>query len=238
MPVQRGPIPSHHPTGVPLRPIRYQDDPGLLILSVPPNNHDPYLVIHVGNPQGAGEVPLLPVALLHRLADGRGDLLRQVRGFHLPTLILQLAIELQGADITPNLAVALPFALNMVQNRGIREVTVEGEGARNVPLADPIDQLLAQDGVVFEGDLPARTIVLLLKAAELQRIVLAVGADIVDEEIVVSDLVTFLGVVPEPTGIFDQFPGMVDQRIVNRNDPCASNTGWKGLPGGFPTVAD
>ena len=87
--------------------------------------------------------------------------------------------------------------MNVVKDRGIGEVTVEREGARDVLLADPIDQLLTQQGVIFEGYFQILAEVALLETPEVQRIVLTIGADIVDEKVVVGDLVTFLGVVPK-----------------------------------------
>jgi hypothetical protein len=43
----------------------------LLVVLLPPNYRDPHFVAHLGKPQGAGKVPLGPVAFLHRFADGR-----------------------------------------------------------------------------------------------------------------------------------------------------------------------
>ena len=48
--------------------------------------------------------------------------------------------------------------------------------------------------------------VLLAEEAELQGVMLAAGADVVDEEVVLGDLVPLLGVVPEPAGVGDQLP--------------------------------
>jgi hypothetical protein len=67
-----------------------------------------------------------------------------------------------------------------VENRGVGEVAVHGEGARDVLLLDPIDQLLEQVCVVFEGNLAGDALLLFLEAAKLQRVVLTRGTDILD----------------------------------------------------------
>ena len=60
---------------------------------------------------------------------------------------------------------------------------------------------------------------------ELQGVVFAAGAHVVDEEVVLSDLVPLLGVVPEPTGIGDQEPVSVHEGVVDRDDPVIAVTG-------------
>ena len=41
---------------------------------------------------------------------------------------------------------------------------------------------------------------------------------IVDEKIILSDFVAFLGVIPEVTGVGNEVAGMVNQRVVDRDD--------------------
>ena len=74
-------------------------------------------------------------------------------------------------------------------------------------LTHPVDQLAAQGRMIAERLLQRRTDLLLAEEAELQRVVLAAGADVVDEEVVLGDLVPLLGVVPEPAGVGDQLTG-------------------------------
>lgn len=57
----------------------------------------------------------------------------------------------------------------------------------------------------------------LAEAAEVERIVLAGGVNVVGEQIVVRDQVPLVGVVPEPTGILDQLAVVVDERVVDGN---------------------
>src|SRR5262245_27073806 len=112
--------------------------------------------------------------------------------------------------------------MNVVQCRGVGKVAVEGEGARDIPITDPVNQFLAQDRMVFEPFVAAGTHVLLAETAELQGIVFAAGADIVNKDVIVGDLVAFLGMVPEPTSVLDQLALVVDERIVEGDDPLVT----------------
>jgi hypothetical protein len=47
---------------------------------------------------------------------------------------------------------------------------------------------------------------------------LPLGANVVDEEQILGDLVPLLGVVPEPAGVGDQLTGPVDQGVVDGDD--------------------
>ncbi len=51
---------------------------------------------------------------------------------------------------------------------------------------------------------------------------LAAGADVVGEEVVLGDLVPLLGVVPEPPGVGDQEAVTVDQGVVDGEDPVVA----------------
>ena len=54
-----------------------------------------------------------------------------------------------------------------------------------------------------------------LEATKLQRIILALGADVVDEQIIVGDLVSALCVIPEPPDCLDELAVMVDQHVID-----------------------
>jgi hypothetical protein len=58
---------------------------------------------------------------------------------------------------------------------------------------------------------------LLAEAPELQRIVFERGTDIVGDQVVMGDQMALVGVIPEPAGIFNQFPVMINQRVINRD---------------------
>ena len=54
---------------------------------------------------------------------------------------------------------------------------------------------------------------------------LAAGADVVDEDRVLGDLVTVLGMVPIPPGVGDQQPVPVDQGIIDGDDALVAVAG-------------
>ena len=59
----------------------------------------------------------------------------------------------------------------------------------------------------------------LLEAAELQGVVLAAGANVIDKQVIVGDLVAVFGVVPKPTHVLDELAVVVDERIIQRDHP-------------------
>jgi len=79
--------------------------------------------------------------------------------------------------------------------------------------------------MVLEGDFPVCTGVLLLKATEVQRIVFVAGANVIDEEVVVGDQVTLIGMVPEPAGICDQFALVIDEDVIDGDDALVAVAG-------------
>ena len=219
------PVHPHDPTHLPGDPVRHQDLAALLVVAVMPQDDDPHLVLHVGDAHRRREVPLAPVADPHLLAVRRRDRRRQFAGLDDPALPLQLAVGLQVADVAPGPPEPILLAVDVVEDLGVGEVAVEGEVAGDLPLAHPVDQLAAQLGVVAERLLQGLADLLLAEEAELQRVVLAGGADVVDEEVVLGDLVPLLGVVPVPAGVGDQHPVPVDQGVVDGDDALVAVAG-------------
>src|SRR5262245_48422245 len=109
--------------------------------------------------------------------------------------------------------------MNMVQDLGISKITVEREGAGNVMVVNPIDQIAGQHRVIPEGDLQAITQILFLEAVKIQGIMFATGADVIDKDIVVGDLIAVFGVIPKPTGVLDVLTVVVDEDVIDRDDP-------------------
>ena len=134
---------------------------------------------------------------------------------HTFALPLDLAVELQVAHVAPRPAEAVLLGVDVVEVLGVGEVAVEREIAGNFPLAHPIDQLAEQLRVVLERLAGGLALLALLEAAELQRIMLAAGANVIDEQVVVGDLVALLGVVPKPAHVLDELAVVVDQRVVD-----------------------
>ena len=63
------------------------------------------------------------------------------------------------------------------------------------------------------------------ETVELQRIVLAGSTDLVDDNVIVSDLVALFSMIPEVADIFNVFATVVDQDIINGDDPLLAITG-------------
>ena len=119
-------------------------------MAIPPQDHDPHLVLHVGDAQRRREIPLPSVAEPQLLAILRRDRGRQLAGLDDPALPLQLAVALQVADVAPGPPEPVRLAVDVVEDLGVGEVAVQGEVAGDLPLAHPVDQLAAQGGVVAE----------------------------------------------------------------------------------------
>ena len=100
------PVRSHDAAHLPVDPIGRQDDSRRRIVSSLPQDDDTHLVLDIRDAQRAGEVPLLPVPFPQRLAHARVDTGCQRRGLEDAPLGLQLAVELERADVATRLAVA------------------------------------------------------------------------------------------------------------------------------------
>src|ERR1044071_6550239 len=178
-----------------------------------PQHHNPYRVLDIRNADTLGEIPLL-LAIHGRFAPTQRSQFRlpPFTGFPIASIDVDSTIELQITDVIAAITV------DMVENVGMGEVTIKGEIARNVVFHDPIDQFLTQDGVVLEAAACGGTGVLLAKAAELQRIVLARSADVVGNQVVMGNQVPLLSMIPEPAHIFNQLAVVIDEGVINRDD--------------------
>ncbi len=174
----------HDPTDLPGDLVRHQDFATLRVITVMPEDDDPHLVLHVGDAHRRREVPLAAVADPHLLAVLRQDRPCQFVGLEDPALPFQLAVGLQIAHITPGAPEPIRLRIDVVEDLGAGEIAVHGEVAGDRPLVDPVDQLAAQGGVAAERLLQGFGDLSLAEEAELQGLVLAGGADGVDEAVV------------------------------------------------------
>lgn len=67
-------------------------------------------------------------------------------------------------------------------------------------------------------------LILLDKPSEFQRIMFVRCTDVIGDEIIVSDFVPAFGVVPEVTDILDVLAAVVDQHVVDGNNPMLGIT--------------
>src|SRR5262245_50990321 len=89
------PVRPHEAADVPPYAVGHQDDPRGAVVTLLPQDDDAHLVLDVREAQGAGEVPLPPVALAHLLAHARVDLAGQFGRLEDAPSVLQLAVELE-----------------------------------------------------------------------------------------------------------------------------------------------
>ena len=212
-------INQENPHHLPADTVGHQDFARLFVSLFVPNDNDTHFVVDVGDVQGHGEVPLLLASTPERPAIFRRDLGSNFVDAHHAAFPLDLAVEFQVSHIAPRPVETIPLGMNMVEDLGIGEVAVEGEIAGNFPLADPIDQLATEFGVVEEFFAGHFALFPLAETAEFQRVMLPAAANVVGEQIVVGDLVSPLGVVPEPAYVLDEFSVVVDQNIVDGDNP-------------------
>src|SRR6266496_5130032 len=140
-------------------PIGPIGDQNLARFGIPlssPEHHDPYCMLDAGNADTLGEIPLL-LAVDRRFAPTQRSQfgLYPLTDFPILAIDGDGAIELQIADVIAAIAV------DVVEDVGMGEVTVEGEIARNALLHNPIDQFLTEDSMVLEGRARSDTGVLL-----------------------------------------------------------------------------
>ena len=111
-----------------------------------------------------------------------------------------LSIEFQFADVSSIIGVYV------VQILCVSEPTIECEVSRNLILDHQIDQISEQDVVVLEHKVTLFISLTLNEPTKLDWVVLATCADMIHNEVVVSDLVAFVGVVPKYPTSSMRFP--------------------------------
>ena len=156
-------------THFPCCPVGDQDLARFGVTAVIPKDDDTYFVVYFGNVQCTGEAPLPLVAATQFLAVFRRDRSRHCIGPQFLSLPLQLAIELQVADVPPRPFILVLLGVNVIQILGIGEIAVEYEISRDVPLADPINQLAKQLRMVQESLARRFALIALFETAEFQR---------------------------------------------------------------------
>ena len=114
--------------------------------------------------------------------------------------------------------VAAVVGVDMIEVFGVGEPAIEREIAGDVALDRLVDQFTKHFIVIVEGLAAFGASFALHESAKVKRIMLAAGADVVGDEIVVGNFVSLLGVVPEIADILDAFADVIDERIVDGDD--------------------
>jgi hypothetical protein len=206
----------------PIGPIGDQDLARFLSSFGCPQHHNPHRMVHVGQTNALGEIPLR--ASSHRdllAASGQQLPCNPVAGFPLAPFDDDLAIGFQVAHI------ATLLGMHVVDDLGIGEVTIKRNITRDVLTDHPIDQFDAQVGMRVEVRLTLLALLTLAKTAEVQWIVLAAGMNVVGEQVIVGNQVAFVSMIPEPASVFNQLAIMVDQGVINRDDAILTIAGGR-----------
>src|SRR6516162_1407662 len=106
------PVYPHDPRYLPGDSVRHQDLARLRVVLVPPQDHDPHLVLHIGDLDRHREVPLPLVADPQLLAILGRDRRGQFAGLFRLTLPDQLTVEFQIADVTPGTTPVVSLAVD------------------------------------------------------------------------------------------------------------------------------
>jgi hypothetical protein len=175
-------------------------------------------MVDVRHPNTAREIPLSLVAAANRLSTRGSNRRREVVHFDFLPSIPNLAIAFQVSHVASRFAKPILFAMNVIQVLRAAEIAVKREVSGNISLCHPVDQLPKQNSVILELLTLRLALITLLEDAKLQRIVFPAAANVVDEEIVVSNLVALFCVVPNPADILDQLSIMIDQHVVDGDD--------------------
>jgi hypothetical protein len=80
----------------------------------------------------------------------------------------------------------------------------------------PINQFDTQVGMAAKR-VGIIALVALAKASEVERIVAAIGQDIIGNQVIVGNQVTVLGMISKITRILNQGTSVVNEGVVNRN---------------------
>lgn len=208
-------------TDLPMRSIAHQYLLGFLTITSSPQDDDTDTMINTRYANTPCEIPLLLTIDRDELTSARFDLLSQYFGLELASLETDVAIELQITDI------ASIMLVDMVEILRVRKPTVEGEVARDVICDHPVDELSEEDVVIIEDEVAFFTALALYEAAKVNGIMLAAGADVIGDQIVVRHRMPFLGVIPEIPDVFDSLAVMIDQDIVHGDDALCAVTGGR-----------
>ena len=215
--------------GFPMCPVCDQDLAWFFCFRGRPQDHETYRMIDMRQSYRLREIPLGVAGYRELGAYRRRERLDPRAQRQLLTADHNHAIGFQVAHIR-----ALIF-VDVVHNRRIGEVAVEGEFAWDTLDNHPINQLFGQVGVILKRVLVV-TLLALAEAPKVERIVLATGIDVVSEQVIVGDQMAFVGVVPEVADIFDQFALVINQGIVDRDDTIVTIAGSRVILEPFETL--
>jgi len=189
------------------------------IFSFGPEEGDTHLMVHMGKSNRFGEI-VLPRTIEHeRLAVVRSDLTCQFFSFEFPALKEDLAIELQVSHIGP------VDHVEVIEVFDAGEVAVESKSAGDLFFHDPVDKPSDELVMIDKLNISLAASLFFNEPIELQGIMFTGGTDVVGDDIIVSDFVATFGMIPEVADVLNRFAIMVDQDIINGDDPLGAIAG-------------
>jgi len=183
-----------------------------IILLFIPKYHNPQFMINAINTDRFSKIPLFMFPEVNRPAVVRRNTFGQFIGFDNLAAENHPAIEFQIGDI------AFAFGIYMVEILAMSKPAIEGKISRDVIFDNPINKLPEKNIVISELALCLKALLFLDEASELKRIMFSGSADIIGDEVVVGNLETLLGMIPERTDIFNECANMVDEDIIKGNN--------------------
>jgi len=210
---------AEYSTYLPIDTITDKNLAGISIIAFIPKYDYPDTMVNTVNTDALSEIPLFPVADDNTLAVVWFYLSSQFLGLEFFAAENNLTVELQITDIASSLVIYV------IKIGGMGEPTIKGKIAGYLVFYDPINEPPKQDVMVEKFGFLLEAVLFLDETAKIERIMLAGGADIIGDKVVMGNFVPLFGVVPEIADILDEFADVVDKDIIEGNDTLFTITG-------------
>ena len=162
------------------------------------------------------EIPLLLSVLVNDWFFGAwGNRRRECGGTHRLALKRNASVRFDVADVTATFPSGVMQRVDVVQDFARTEITVEDECSQELFFLAPINQLNEQFRVIDKFFVGLFAWILFLESSKVERIMFSVLINVIDEQIIMSDLVSLFGMVPKPADVFDELSVVIDEHIVD-----------------------
>ena len=200
-------------------PVRFIRDQYLLRFGVTrlvPKKNNTTFMVRFRHAHCYREIPLLLSVLVYDWFFGIWANRRCERGgTHRLALKRNGSIRFEVADVTATFPSGVIQRVDVVQDFARTEITVEDECSQELFFLAPINQLNEQFRVIDEFFVGLFALILFLESSKVERIMFSVLINVIDEQIIVSDLVSLFGMIPKPTDVFDELSVVIDEHIVD-----------------------
>ena len=200
-------------------PVRFVRDQYLLRFGVTrlvPKKNDTTFMVRFRHAHCYREIPLLLSVFVNDwFFDTFVNRRRERSGTHRLALKRNGSIRFEVADVTATFPSGVIQRVDVVQYFARTEITVEDERTQELFFLTPINQLNEQFRVIDKFFVGLFALILFLESSKIERIMFSVLINVIDEQIIVSDLVSLFGMVPKPTDVFDELSVVIDEYIVD-----------------------